>query len=31
MTYHAPAPEGAQQTGGTSNVGGVLGSLFGNG
>ena len=31
MTYHAPAPEGAQQTGGTSNIGGVLGGLFGNG
>jgi uncharacterized protein (AIM24 family) len=31
MTYHPPAPEGAQQTGGTSNVGGVLGQLFGNG
>ena len=30
MTYHPPAAEGAQQTGGTSNVGGVLGSLFGN-
>ena len=28
MTYHEPAPEGAQQAGGTSNVGGVLGSLF---
>jgi uncharacterized protein (AIM24 family) len=31
MTYHAPAPEGATQTGGTSNVGGVIGQLFGNG
>jgi uncharacterized protein (AIM24 family) len=31
MTYHAPAAEGAQQTGGTSNVGGVFGQLFGNG
>ncbi len=30
MTYHQPAAEGAQQTGGTSNVGGVLGQLFGN-
>lgn len=30
MTYHAPAAEGAQQTGGQSNIGGVLGSLFGN-
>jgi uncharacterized protein (AIM24 family) len=30
MTYHEPAAEGAQQQGGTSNVGGVLGSLFGN-
>ncbi len=30
MTYHEPAAEGAQQTGGTSNVGNVLGSLFGN-
>ncbi len=29
MTYHEPASEGAQQTGGTSNIGGVLGSLFG--
>jgi uncharacterized protein (AIM24 family) len=28
MTYHPPAAEGAQQAGGTSNVGGVLGSLF---
>jgi uncharacterized protein (AIM24 family) len=28
MTYHEPAPEGAQQAGGTSNVGNVLGSLF---
>jgi uncharacterized protein (AIM24 family) len=31
MTYHPPAAEGPQQTGGTSNVGGVLGQLFGNG
>jgi uncharacterized protein (AIM24 family) len=30
MTYHQPAAEGAQQTGGTSNVGGVFGQLFGN-
>ena len=30
MTYHEPAAEGAQQTGGTANVTGVLGSLFGN-
>ena len=30
MTYHAPAPEGATQAGGTSNVGGVFGSLFNN-
>jgi len=30
MTYHEPAAEGAQQAGGTSNVGNVLGSLFGN-
>jgi uncharacterized protein (AIM24 family) len=29
MTYHEPAREGAQQAGGTSNVGNVLGSLFG--
>ncbi len=29
MTYHAPAAEGAQQAGGQSNIGGVLGSLFG--
>jgi len=28
MTYHDPAGEGAQRQGGTSNVGGVLGSLF---
>jgi len=28
MTYHPPAAEGAQQQGGTSNVGNVLGSLF---
>jgi uncharacterized protein (AIM24 family) len=32
MTYHAPGQqEGATQTGGSSNVGGVLGQLFGNG
>jgi uncharacterized protein (AIM24 family) len=31
MTYHPPAAEGPAQTGGTSNVGGVLGQLFGNG
>ncbi|HMD01523.1 MAG TPA: AIM24 family protein [Candidatus Baltobacteraceae bacterium] len=30
MTYHEPTGEGAQQTGGTSNVTGVLGQLFGN-
>ena len=30
MTYHEPAAEGAQQAGGSSNVGNVLGSLFGN-
>jgi uncharacterized protein (AIM24 family) len=30
MTYHEPQAEGAQQVGGTSNVGNVLGSLFGN-
>ena len=29
MTYHEPAAEGAQQAGGQSNIGGVLGSLFG--
>jgi uncharacterized protein (AIM24 family) len=28
MTYHEPSYEGATQSGGTSNVGGVLGSLF---
>ncbi|MBV9440930.1 MAG: AIM24 family protein [Candidatus Eremiobacteraeota bacterium] len=28
MTYHEPAAEGATRTGGTSNVGNVLGSLF---
>ena len=28
MTYHEPTAEGAQQTGGQSNIGGVLGSLF---
>jgi uncharacterized protein (AIM24 family) len=30
MTYHEPAAEGAQQQGGQSNIGGVIGSLFGN-
>lgn len=30
MTYHEPQREGAQQSGGTSNIGGVLGSLFGD-
>lgn len=30
MTYHEPAAEGATQTGGQSNIGGVLGSLFGD-
>jgi uncharacterized protein (AIM24 family) len=29
MTYHPPAPEGPQQAGGTSNVGNVFNSLFG--
>ena len=28
MTYHEPSSEGAAQPGGTSNIGGVLGSLF---
>ena len=28
MTYHEPQMEGAQQQGGQSNIGGVLGSLF---
>jgi uncharacterized protein (AIM24 family) len=28
MTYHEPQYEGATQAGGTSNIGGVLGSLF---
>ncbi len=28
MTYHEPQAEGAQQQGGQSNIGGVLGSLF---
>jgi uncharacterized protein (AIM24 family) len=28
MTYHEPQAEGAQQQGGSSNLGGVLGSLF---
>ncbi len=30
MTYHEPSYEGATQQGGSSNVGNVLGSLFGN-
>jgi uncharacterized protein (AIM24 family) len=30
MTYHEPAAEGATQAGGTDNIGGVFGSLFGN-
>jgi uncharacterized protein (AIM24 family) len=30
MTYHEPMAEGAQQQGGQSNIGGVIGSLFGN-
>jgi uncharacterized protein (AIM24 family) len=30
MTYHAPQAEGAQQAGGTSNVQGTMGQLFGN-
>jgi uncharacterized protein (AIM24 family) len=30
MTYHPPQAEGAQQAGGTSNVQGSLGQLFGN-
>jgi uncharacterized protein (AIM24 family) len=30
MTYHEPMREGAQQAGGTSNIGNVLGSLFGD-
>ena len=30
MTYHEPQREGAQQSGGQSNIGGVLGSLFGD-
>jgi uncharacterized protein (AIM24 family) len=30
MTYHPPQAEGAQQAGGTSNVQGTLGQLFGN-
>jgi uncharacterized protein (AIM24 family) len=30
MTYHEPAAEGAQQQGGQNNIGGVIGSLFGN-
>jgi uncharacterized protein (AIM24 family) len=28
MTYHPPQAEGAQQAGGTSNIGGTLGQLF---
>jgi hypothetical protein len=28
MTYHPPQPEGAQQTGGTSNLGNVLNSFL---
>jgi uncharacterized protein (AIM24 family) len=30
MTYHPPAAEGAPQAGGSSNIGNVLGSLFGD-
>jgi hypothetical protein len=31
MTYHDPGvPEGAAQTGGQSNIGGVFGQIFGN-
>ena len=30
MTYHPPASEGQPQAGGTSNIGNVLGSLFGD-
>lgn len=30
MTYHPPTAEGAQQAGGTSNIGGTLGQLFNN-
>jgi hypothetical protein len=30
MTYHEPQAEGAQQQGGQNNIGGVLGSLFGD-
>jgi uncharacterized protein (AIM24 family) len=30
MTYHEPMYEGATQQGGQSNIGGVLGQLFGN-
>lgn len=30
MTYHEPAVEGPQQQGGQSNIGGIMGSLFGN-
>lgn len=30
MTYHEPASEGAQQAGGTNNIGNALGSLFNN-
>lgn len=30
MTYHEPMTEGAAQAGGTSNIGGVMNTLFGN-
>ncbi len=30
MTYHEPQAEGAQQAGGTANIGGVINTLFGN-
>jgi uncharacterized protein (AIM24 family) len=30
MTYHEPAGEGAQKAGGSGNIGGVLGQLFGD-
>ncbi len=30
MTYHPPQAEGAQQAGGTGNIGGTLGQLFNN-
>ena len=29
MTYHEPAYEGATQTGGQSNIGGIVNQLFG--